>query len=86
MCNGYFILSVSKFAQKGQKTYLVHPFVWECFNAIIPAGIEVGHIHNNKNDNRLCNLQLANHQQICKKATKNHGCSNKTEKSKNKRI
>ena len=41
-----------------QKRYQVHRFVWECYNGIIPDGKVINHINNDKEDNRLCNLQL----------------------------
>ena len=78
---GYLICMVRKHAQPSQKMYQVHRFVWECFNGVIPEGKVIDHINNNKEDNRLCNLQLVTHQQNCKKsakdcdykfATKNH--------------
>ena len=47
-----------------QKTYQAHRFVWECFYGIIPEGKVIDHIKNDKEDNRLCNLQLFTHQQI----------------------
>ena len=33
-------------------------FVWECIYRAIPEGMVVSHKNNNKEDNRLCNLQL----------------------------
>ena len=55
---GYLICGVRKHAQSGQKKYSVHRFVWECFNGIIPDGKVIDHINENKEDDRLCNLQL----------------------------
>ena len=66
--NGYIMCSVRKHAQKGQKSYYVHRFVWECFNGIIPDNKVIDHINNNRNDNRLCNLQLVTQQENCKKS------------------
>ena len=63
---GYLRTSVRKYGGR-YKGYLVHRFVWECFNGIIPEEKEIDHINNNKKDNRLCNLQLLTHQQNCKK-------------------
>ena len=36
--NGYLVCTVRKHGQNGQKNYLVHRFVYECFNGIIPDG------------------------------------------------
>ena len=68
--SGYLGCMVRKHAQSGQKTYQVHQFIWECFNGVIPEGKVIDHINNNKEDNRLCNLQLLTNQQNCKKAVK----------------
>ena len=68
--DGYLICMVRKHGQPGFKKYCVHRFIWECFNGIIPEEKEIDHINNNREDNRLCNLQLVTHQQNCKKAAK----------------
>ena len=66
---GYLGVSVRKYGGK-QKRYQVHRFVWECFNGVIPEGKVIDHINNNKEDNRLCNLQLVTQQENCKKSAK----------------
>ena len=68
--NGHLKCNVRKHAQPGYKAYQVHRFVWECFNGVIPEGKVIDHINNDKEDNRLCNLQLVTHQLNCKKAAK----------------
>lgn len=68
--NGYSNISVRKHGQSGVKGYLVHRFIYECFNGIIPDGKVIDHINNNKEDNRLCNLQLMTQQQNCNKTAK----------------
>ena len=68
------LCSVKKFGCR-HKVYLVHRFVWECFNGIIPERKEIDHINNNKEDNRLCNLQLMTPQQNCKKSAKDRDFS-----------
>ena len=73
--NGYMMCCVRKYGQKGQKTYYVHRFVWECHNGDIPEGKVIDHINNIKDDNRLCNLQLVTQQQNCKKSAKNRDYS-----------
>ena len=35
-----------------------HRLVWEFFNGEIPAGLQVDHINNKRDDNRIINLQL----------------------------
>jgi len=67
---GYLNVCVRKHGQPRVKGYQVHRFVWECFNCIIPEGKVIDHINNNKEDNRLCNLQLVTHQQNYKKSAK----------------
>ena len=51
--NGYLHCRVRKHGQSGQKTCQVHRFIYECFNDIIPDDKVIGHINNNKEDNRL---------------------------------
>ena len=66
----YLQCSVRKYSGK-YKVYYVHRFVWECYNGNIPEGKVIDHINNNKEDNRLCNLQLLTQQQNCKKSAIN---------------
>ena len=68
--SGYMQCCVRKYGGK-QKKYSVHRFVWKCFNGIIPEGKVIDHINNDKEDNRLCNLQLLTQQDNCKKSSKN---------------
>ena len=70
MTNGYMKCNIRKYSDK-QKRYFVHHFVWECFNGDIPEGKVIDHINDDKEDNRLCNLQLMTQQQNCKKSAKN---------------
>ena len=67
--SGYMCGSIRKDGGR-QETRQVHRFVWECFNGIIPEGKVIDHINNDKEDNRICNLQLLTQQQNCKKASK----------------
>ena len=69
--NGYMMCMVRKHGQNGQKSIHVHRFVWECFNGIIPHDKVIDHINDNKEDNRLCNLQLLTHKENCMKSAKN---------------
>ena len=68
--SGYLMCVVRKHGQNGQKGYMVHRFVYECFNGIIPDGKVINHVNNIKDDNRLCNLQLTTHQENCEKSAK----------------
>ena len=69
--SGYLGVNVRKHAQPSRKTYLVHRFIWECFNGIIPDGKEIDHINDKRDDNRLSNLQLMTPKENCKKAAEN---------------
>ena len=69
--NGYMMCIVRKHAQKGQKTYCVHRFTWECFNGLISDGKVIDHINNIRDDNRLCNLQLVTSSENNKKSSRN---------------
>ena len=73
-CRGYILCSVKKYGCR-HKGYLVHRFIWECFNGLIPEGKVIDHINNNKEDNRLCNLQFITPQQNCKKSAKDRDYS-----------
>ena len=82
---GYMRCMIRKYGGK-QKSYQVHRFVWECFNSIIPEGKVIDHINNDKEDNRLCNLQLVTHQENCKKSAKNRDYTFVAENHKNKKC
>lgn len=49
----------------GQKTYLAHRIVWEAFNGPIPEGMQINHINEKKDDNRLENLNLMTPKENC---------------------
>ena len=68
--NGYMACTIRKYAQRGQKCCLVHRFIWECFNGLIPDGKIIDHVNSIKDDNRLCNLQLMTQKVNCKKSAK----------------
>ena len=72
---GYLNVCVRKHGQSGFKGYQVHRFIWECFNGFIPDGKVIDHINNNKEDNRLLNLQLITQKQNCKKSAKDRDYS-----------
>ena len=83
--SGYMHCSVKKYGER-RKTCWVHRFVWECFNGLIPEGKVIDHINNDREDNRLCNLQLVTHQENCKKSAKNRDYKFITEIHKNKKC
>lgn len=67
MRNSYMLhIRVKKYRGTNRKTYLVHRFVWECLHGMIPDGKVIDHISNNKEDNRLSNLQLMTQQKNSK--------------------
>ena len=83
--NGYMYCCVRKYGER-VKTCQAHRFVWECFNGLIPEGKVIDHINNDKEDNRLCNLQLLTQQENCKKSAKNRDYTFITEIKKNKKC
>jgi len=46
-----------------QKGRTVHSLVWEAFNGVVPEGLEIDHIDNNRDNNNLTNLRLLTHSQ-----------------------
>lgn len=54
---GYVSVSLSDGVGKPNQT-LVHRFVWEYFKGPIPKGSTVDHIDEDKNNNKINNLQL----------------------------
>lgn len=40
------------------KSYLWHRFVWECWNGMIPKGMQINHIDCDKTNNKLENLEV----------------------------
>lgn len=56
MLNGYRVVSIRNNTTKLQCR--VHRIIWIAANGVIPDGYVIDHINNNKEDNRLENLQL----------------------------
>lgn len=52
-------------------TYYVHRLVWEAFNGKIPDGMQINHINEIKDDNRLSNLSLATAKENANWGTRN---------------
>lgn len=44
-----------------RKNCYIHRLVWEAFNGKIPEGMEINHISENKQENKLSNLNLLSH-------------------------
>ena len=83
---GYLKVSVREHGQSGSKSYYSHRFIYECFNGVILEGKVIDHINNNKEDNRLCNLQLVTHQKNCKKSAKDRDYTFVVNNCKNRRC
>ena len=81
---------VRKCGDKKRKTYSVHRFVWDCayacLHGVIPDGKVIDHVNDNKEDNRLCNLQLMTQQENCKKSAKKRDYSFAANNHRNRRI
>jgi hypothetical protein len=57
----------------GNKYYKMrHLFVYECFYGLVPDGHEIDHIDNNKNNNKLSNLQCLSVKEHHIKTAKNN--------------
>lgn len=52
-----------------------HCLIWEHCNGVIPEGLEIDHIDDNKLNNNISNLQLLTHQQNIAKSAKNRDYS-----------
>ena len=68
--NGYMAFTIRKYGDKNSKTYRVHRFVWECLNGVIPDGKVIAHINEDREDNRLYNLQIVTQRANCKKSAR----------------
>ena len=64
-----------KYAQPGHKVYLVHRFIWECYNGLIADEKVIDHINNKKDDNQLSNLQLLTQSENNRKSVKDRDFS-----------
>lgn len=64
--NGYRVVSIRNGATKLQCR--VHRIIWISANGVIPDGYVIDHINNNKQDNRIDNLQVLTPGENSKKA------------------
>jgi len=55
---GYHQFGIWITKEHKQKMYLVHRFCYECFNGIIPTGLQINHIDLDKQNNHLDNLEV----------------------------
>ena len=65
--NGYVVV------QLFNKKYYAHRIIWKMFNTVIPKGMQVDHINNNRTDNRIENLQLVTHKQNSQRRNSSKG-------------
>ncbi len=65
--NPFGYLYVKLYNKNKYKVSSVHRFVWEYFNGEIPEKMTIDHINNNKQDNRLENLQVVSNKVNCRK-------------------
>ena len=68
--DGYLMCMIRAEGGK-QKSYYVHRFIWECYNGLIPEGMEIDRINDIQDDNRLQNLQLVTRTENNKTAAEN---------------
>ena len=64
-CRGYYTVGING------KTKYYHRLVWEYFNGPIPTGMDIDHINNKRDDNRISNLQILSHKDNCRCRLKN---------------
>ena len=77
---GYLRCMVRKRGESVQKSYRCHRFIWETYNDEIPNGFQIDHIDDNKENNKLDNLQLLTPSQNTKKSIKNRTTFNTHQK------
>ena len=53
---GYLHFTATQYGNR--KSYLSHRFIYECFNGMIPDGLQINHIDCDKHNNALYNLEL----------------------------
>ena len=68
--SGYYIVKL--YLNSVRKNVSVHRLLWTAFNGLIPEGLQINHLNENKADNRLENLSLCT-----PKENTNYGTRNK---------
>ena len=69
--SGYLQCNVRAKNVRNWKRARMHRFVWECYHGIIPDGLVIDDVNDDRIDNRLCSLQLLTTKENCIKAGKN---------------
>ena len=67
--NGY--LRVNLWKDGKRKAHLVHRLVWEAFRGAIPAGLQINHLDERKDNNWLDNLEVCTHKENINHGTRN---------------
>jgi hypothetical protein len=62
---GYLLVSLCEGSHTKKTTYQVHRLVWKTFIGEIPPNLAIDHINEDKQDNRLENLQLLTNRENC---------------------
>lgn len=73
--SGYLYITLVK--EKSKKSFRLHRLIWETFNGEIPEGMQVNRIDENKENNRLDNLNLMTPKENVNWGTRNQRASNK---------
>jgi hypothetical protein len=73
--NGYLSVGVRSRSGKRRKTCKSHRFIWECYNGMIRRNMVIDHINDERDDNRLSNLQMVDNKHNCRKSAKNRDYS-----------
>lgn len=81
---GYIVVSLHK--NNIGKTHIVHLLEWEAFYGPIPEGMQVNHINERKDDNRLENLNLMTPKENCNWGTRTERMRNKRKNKMGKPI
>ena len=82
--NGYNTINIC--IDKKQNKYLFHRFIWESYNGLTPEGKTIDHRDNDKNNNKLSNLNCCTQQENCKKSYMKRDYTFAANNHKNKQI
>ena len=67
--SGYYIVKL--YLNSVRKNVSVHRLLWTAFNGLIPEGLQINHLNENKADNRLENLSLCTAKENINYGTRN---------------